>query len=61
MSGHDDRLVLFEKWANQAALEAHWQQDYTKRVLVLFEENLVLPLSRTKDVTYLSDMMRAAE
>lgn len=32
-----DRLVLFERWADQAALDHHWQQDYTKRVLVLFE------------------------
>ena len=57
----EDRLVLFERWANQAALEAHWAQDYTKRVLTLFEDNLVLPLSQTEDVTYLSDMMRAAD
>ena len=56
----DDRLVLFERWVNQAALGQHWQQDYTKRVLVLFEENLVQPLSQTEDVTYLSDLMRAA-
>ena len=56
----DDRLVLFERWSNQAALELHWQQDYTKRALVLFEENLIRALSQTEDVTYLSDVMRAA-
>ncbi len=56
----DDRLVLIERWADRAALEEHWRQDYTQRVLALFEETLVLPLSHTKDVTYLSDMMRAA-
>lgn len=57
----DDCLVLFERWANQAALEAHWAQDYTKRVLALFEDNLVRPLSQNEDVTYLTDMMRAVD
>jgi len=56
----DDRLVLFERWANQAALDQHWQQDYTKRVLALFEDNLIRPLSETEDVTYLSAIMQAA-
>ena len=56
----DDRLVLFERWANQAALDQHWQQDYTKRVLALFEENLIRPLSQTEDVTYLSAILQAA-
>ena len=56
----DNRLVLFERWANQAALDWHWQQDYTKRVLALFEEHLVRPLSPSEDVTYLSNTMRAA-
>ena len=53
----DNRLVLFERWANQAALDAHWQLDYTKRVLALFEEHLVRPLSPSEDVTYLDDTM----
>ncbi|MBX9616374.1 MAG: antibiotic biosynthesis monooxygenase [Caulobacteraceae bacterium] len=53
----NDRLVLFERWTNQAALDAHWQLDYTKRVLALFEEHLVRPLSPTEDVTYLDDTM----
>lgn len=56
----DDRLVLFERWANQAALDQHWTQAYTKRALALFEENLIRPLSPAEDVTYLRDMMRAA-
>lgn len=56
----DSRLVLFERWANQAALDWHWQQDYTKRVLALFEEHLIRPLSPTDNVTYLTDTMRAA-
>ena len=55
-----DRLVLFERWANQAALDQHWQQDYTKRVLTIFKGNLIRPLSETEDVTYLNDMMRTA-
>jgi quinol monooxygenase YgiN len=53
----NDRLVLFERWTNQAALDAHWQLDYTKRVLALFEEHLVRPLSPSEDVTYLDDTM----
>lgn len=52
-----DGLVLFERWTNQAALDAHWQLDYTKRVLALFEEHLVRPLSPSEDVTYLDDTM----
>ncbi len=52
-----DGLVLFERWTNQAALDEHWQLDYTKRVLALFEEHLVRPLSPTEDVTYLDDTM----
>jgi len=55
-----DRIVLFERWANQAALDQHWQEDYTKRVLALFEENLIRPLSQTEDVTYLSAILQAA-
>lgn len=55
----DDCLVLFERWENQAARDEHWQQDYTKRVLVLLEENLIRPLSQNEDVTYLTDTMRA--
>ena len=56
----DDRLILFERWANQAALEQHWQLDYTKRVLALFEEHLIRPLAPTEDITYLNDMLGAA-
>lgn len=56
----EDCLVLFERWANQAVLDQHWQQEYTKRVLALFEENLIRPLSQNEDVTYLTDTMRAA-
>ena len=56
----DDCLVLFERWANQTSLDEHWQQEYTKRVLVLFEENLIRPLSQNEDVTYLTDTMLAA-
>lgn len=56
----DDQLVIFERWVNQAALERHWQEDYTKEVLAIFERDLAAPLSERDDVTYLRDMLRAA-
>lgn len=56
----DASLVLFERWVNQAALDRHWEQDYTKQVLALFEAQLARPLSQTEDVTYLSDTIGAA-
>ena len=45
------------RWVNQAAVDLHWQEDYTKVVLAIFEEHLVRPLSQAEDVTYLSDML----
>lgn len=54
---HDDQLIIFERWRNQAALGSHWNEPYTKEVLALFEEHLLNPLSETEDVTYLRDMM----
>jgi len=55
--GTIDQLIIFERWAGQLALEQHWEQDYTKRVLTLFDENLLHPLSQSDDVTYLSDVL----
>ena len=52
-----DRFVIFERWKNQAALERHWEQPYTKEILALFEEHLARPLSEDEDVTYLADVM----
>lgn len=52
-----DQLFIFERWTDQSALERHWQEDYTKRVLALFDENLLRPLSQKEDVTYLRDLM----
>lgn len=57
---HEDQLVIFERWRDQAALERHWAEPYTKEVLSLFEEKLLRPLSEAEDVTYLLDMMHVA-
>ncbi|AQR61038.1 hypothetical protein BZG35_04700 [Brevundimonas sp. LM2] len=54
-----DQLVLFERWTSQAALDRHWELDYTKRALAVFDQHLIRPLSPAEDVTYLSDGMRA--
>lgn len=56
----DDLLILFERWKNQAALEQHWQMDYTKEAMSVFEQNLLKPLSEEDDVTYLRDIMPVA-
>lgn len=53
----NDRYVLLERWVDQAALEWHWQQDYTKAALALFDEHLISPLSQTRDVTHLVDLV----
>lgn len=52
-----DRLLIFERWENQAALEHHWQQDYTKEALGIFEQYLLKPLSDEDDVTYMCAMI----
>ena len=52
-----DRYVLLERWVDQAALDWHWQQDYTKSALALFEEHLASPLSQVRDVTHLIDLL----
>ena len=38
-------LHLWEKFANQAALESHYGQDYTKRVFDAYESWLAEPVS----------------
>jgi quinol monooxygenase YgiN len=38
-------FVLYENWKNQAALDAHFQQPYTKQVLQTYEENLAEPIT----------------
>ena len=58
IKGSKDKFVVFERWKNQAALAWHWEQSYTKDALALFEECLVEPLSETKDVVYLTDVMK---
>ena len=61
MKGSEDTFVVFERWKNQAALEWHWEQLYTKETLALFAEHLVKPLSEAKDVIYLTDVMQRGE
>lgn len=47
--GHGDGcLYLFEEWADQAALDAHYAQDYTARVFAAYEEWLAEPVVVTK-------------
>ncbi len=58
VAGADDTFIVFERWRDQAALDWHWQQPYTKEVLGLFASHLAKPFSEAEDVTYLSDMAR---
>ncbi|NJR60861.1 MAG: antibiotic biosynthesis monooxygenase [Cyanobacteria bacterium CRU_2_1] len=37
-------FVLYENWKNRAALDAHFQQPYVKRVLQAYEETLAEPI-----------------
>ena len=53
VKGSQDKYVVFERWKDQAALEWHWEQPYTKETLELFSEHL----ATTEDVTYLTDVM----
>lgn len=55
-----DRYVLLERWVDQSALDWHWQQDYTKATLALFEEHLTSPLSQVRDVTNLIGILPKA-
>jgi quinol monooxygenase YgiN len=50
------QLIIFERWKNQAALDLHWQQSYTKDALALFDEFLARPLSPEIDVSYLEEV-----
>jgi quinol monooxygenase YgiN len=59
VKGGEDKFVVFERWKDQAALESHWQQPYTKDALELFSEYLARPLSETEDVLYLQDVMKS--
>jgi quinol monooxygenase YgiN len=61
VKGSEDKYVVFERWKNQAALEWHWEQPYTKETLKLFGEHLKTPLSETEDVAYLTDVMERGE
>lgn len=61
VKGSEDKLVVFERWKDQAALEWHWEQPYTKETLELFGEHLAEPLSEAKDVLYLTDVMKRGE
>lgn len=61
IKGSEDKFVVFERWKNQAALEWHWEQPYTKETLELFGEHLAEPLSEAKDVVYLTDVMQQGE
>lgn len=37
-------FILYENWKDQAALDAHFQQPYVKRVLKAYEETLAEPI-----------------
>jgi len=54
----EDTFIVFERWRDQAALDRHWQQPYTKEIFALFAGYLAKPFSEAEDVTYLSDMTR---
>ncbi|RIV26935.1 hypothetical protein DYU11_01035 [Fibrisoma montanum] len=61
VKGSADKVVIFERWKSQSALEEHWKQPYTEEAMALFREYLVEPLSDTRDVLYLTDVMKPGE
>ncbi|MEJ7658483.1 MAG: antibiotic biosynthesis monooxygenase family protein [Hymenobacter sp.] len=61
VNGSEDKVIVFERWKSQAALEWHWEQPYTKEALALFNEYLVAPLLDAKDVLHLTDEMKRSE
>jgi quinol monooxygenase YgiN len=50
------QIIIFERWKDQAALDLHFQQSYTKDALALFDEYLARPLSPETDVSYLKEV-----
>ncbi len=40
-------FMLYENWESQAALDAHFQQPYVKRVLAAYEVTLEEPIAAT--------------
>ncbi|MDO6692402.1 putative quinol monooxygenase [Aliiglaciecola sp. 3_MG-2023] len=38
------QLFLYEQWLDEAALEQHYQQDYTKKVFSAYQEWLAEPV-----------------
>ena len=61
VKGSEDKFVVYERWKDQAALEWHWEQAYTKDALALFGELLAAPLSEASNVLYLTDAMQQRE
>ena len=43
LEGTDGRLRLYEEWDGEAALEAHYAQDYTRAVFTAYEGWLAGP------------------
>ena len=58
VKGSEDKFVVYERWKNQAALERHWEQAYTKDALKLFAAYLARLLSETEETFYLEDTMK---
>jgi len=48
----EDVFYLVETWADEAALEAHYQQPYVQRVMEHYDEWLAAPLQVTKLDTF---------
>lgn len=49
---NENVFYLYERWQDQEALEAHFEQPYTKRILELNEVGLISPMV----VDYLEDV-----
>lgn len=44
LEGGDGRLRLYEEWEDEAALQAHYQKDYTRAVFTAYEDWLAEPV-----------------
>lgn len=52
VEGEPAKFVLYERWENQAALDFHFEQPYTKELFEVFKEVLERPVEES--MTFLS-------
>lgn len=57
VNGRADEYLVLERWRDQASLDWHFEQPYTKDVLAMFSDNLAFPISEiSAHETFLDDV-----